>query len=337
MALHQKRVQGAEDLSLCPACDGSPCARHERFEVVALEGLLRRLLVPEGGTRPLAAKLEVLGQDERLRLTVELEPTSRKRVPDRAVLLGQHGVRSVAEERVPERQLLLGCETTLVPPGNQLSLLQHDQPAIHRGRFVAAPEQRDHPSGPERLTEDTGSAENASPFDVEALESCLAHGEHALRQLSSLPVDHRADQLFDVEGVAARALYDCAHDLGCCTRPKKLADELFTRARRQLTERQGLDAPLRPETREELVDLVSREAEDHEGQVGQLTKCGVHEAHRGEISPLKIFEDEEHGLGTTLGQEEVFPRAAYLVAHQHRVHPRRVKLDALVIREANTR
>ena len=71
-------------------------------EVVALERLRGGAAIEGNRALWLAAALEVLGEDDRLRFAVLLEPLRRQLVAERAVLVGEHRVRRLGDERVPK-------------------------------------------------------------------------------------------------------------------------------------------------------------------------------------------------------------------------------------------
>ncbi len=74
-------------------------------EVVALERLLRRAAIPRDRPQRLAATFEVLGEHEGIGLAGRDEPRGGEAVAERAVLLREHGVGGLVDERVVEREL----------------------------------------------------------------------------------------------------------------------------------------------------------------------------------------------------------------------------------------
>src|SRR5690348_7774024 len=114
------------------------------------------------------------------------------------------------------------------------------------------------------MAEHTRGAEHAARVDLEALEAALDDGEHGLgdRLALGLALGDRADELLEIERVAAGLLdYACdEHVVGAIA--EDLADELLAAAPRELVEAQLLEAALGPQAREQLVDLWACERDD---------------------------------------------------------------------------
>ena len=255
----------------------------------------------------------------------------------RAILVGQHGIRSFPEKGVAEGQLLFRSEAALCRLGEDFALDERHEPTLHhaggpRGR---APEESRDARSPEQSPEHARCPQDSAGLGVEAVETGLCHGEHALGERSASPFRDRADQLLDVERVSARPLHDGADVFGGGARAEHVANEALAGARRELSERQGLHPPLRPQLREQLVDLGARHREHHEGKIGQPPERRVDEPNRREVSPVQILEHEEHGLRPALGGQEVLPGAPHLIAHQHRILARRTQLHTPFVGEGH--
>ena len=83
--------------------------------------------------------------------------------------------------------------------------------------------------------------------------------------------------------------------------------------------------------------LGPRQRQDEERRVRQVAQRRADEAERGQVSPLEILEHDQHRPRGALGGDEVLEGAAHLVAHQHRVAPRRAELHAGLVGEGDPR
>src|SRR5262249_39026539 len=122
--LRRDQPQRAELRSRRTRRDASLGAGDRARHVVALDRLLGRAPVARCGARALAAALEVLRERERLGLPRGLEPRAREAMPERAIGLRQHVVRSLAEERVTERVLAIAGDTRRDPRDEHLPLAE---------------------------------------------------------------------------------------------------------------------------------------------------------------------------------------------------------------------
>ena len=101
------RTAQKTELGARRAAGDAPLGARERpFEVVAFQGLLRRAGVPGQSAGARAAALEMLGQRHGIALAHALEPIAGQHVAELLVVVGEHRVGAVAQERVPERELL---------------------------------------------------------------------------------------------------------------------------------------------------------------------------------------------------------------------------------------
>ncbi len=69
------------------------------------------------------------------------------------------------------------------------------------------------------------------------------------------------------------------------------------------------------------------------GAVLQVPERGVDHRDRGQVAPVQVLEHEQHRLRRALGAQEVLPGEAQLIAHEHRVAPRRPELHVVLVRE----
>src|SRR5262245_11247724 len=108
-----------------------------------------------------------------------------------------------------------------------------------------------------------------------------------------LPLCRGADQLLQEERVPVCELCYPVRPLLADVAAEHLPDQLLARAVRQRLEANLLRAAIRPEVREELSHLRSREREHHERVLREAPEGRPNEADRHEIAPVEILEDEQ--------------------------------------------
>ena len=253
-----------------------------------------------------------------------------------AVGVGEHRVRRLAHQGVAEGILVLAGELPLAAARDQLLAGEDRDPVGELGRARRTAEQRRDPARPEDLPEDARRPEHPARVGLLLLEARLRHGEDGVGQVVALAGGDRADQLLEVERVAAGAVDEPRHRLLVYV-AERLHDELAGGAPGELAELQLGHGALRPESREEIVDLGARERQHHQRPVVEVAQRRVDELHGGEIAPVQVLEHEQHRLGGALGAEPVLPRAAHLVAHQHRIGAGGLELDAVLVGEGDAR
>jgi hypothetical protein len=252
---------------------------------------------------------------------------------ERAIGLGEHGVGRLAEERVTKDVLGLAREATVSAARDDLTLLEHGEPLAHGRGLRGAAEQGHEPAAPEGLAEDAARAQQTARFGLEALEPGLDHGQHRLGEGARAAARGGADELLQVERVAVGALEQHGHGLGADVGAEDLSDEALARSSCQRAEADFIEVSLCPQGREDLVHLGPPEGQHQEGLLLEATQGRVDELHRGQVAPVQILQHEHHRLHLRLGREQVFPRAAHLVAHEQRVAARGPERHALRVRE----
>src|SRR5262249_19777525 len=157
--------------------------------------LLGRAVVPADRAARLAAALEVVREHYRVALARALEPLGRQLVAERAVRVGEHRVRGLAEERVAECVLLLARELRLAAAEDELALDEARERVADRHVVLLAAEERGHAALPERLAEDARRAQDEARRRLEALEARLRHRDDRVRQRVSAALRDAANQL----------------------------------------------------------------------------------------------------------------------------------------------
>src|SRR5262249_1154013 len=112
-----------------------------------------------------------------------------------------------------------------------------------------------------------------------------------------------------VEGVAAGALDEIRDGFGRDGISERAPYELLRCSPSELSQVDGLDAPVAPEPRKESVDLGPREREDHQRLIRSLPPRTLDKPAGRTVSPVQVLEHEQHGAGCALGSDEVLPRA----------------------------
>jgi hypothetical protein len=154
-------------------------------------------------------------------------------------------------------------------------------------------EQLLHRTAPEHLAEDARRAQHLARLGLEAFDACLRHREHATGQAIAFAFGDRADQLFEIERIAGRAVDESPDRRVVQPRAERLANQLLARAPRQLAEMDPHDAAIGPQSRKLVVDFGPREREHHQRSIGQLAHDRIDEPHRRQIAPLQILEDPQ--------------------------------------------
>ena len=77
-----------------------------------------------------------------------------------------------------------------------------------------------------------------------------------------------------------------------------------------------------PQALEALVHLGSRESEDEQRAMAQVTQGRVDQLHGRQVAPVQILEHQQQRTVATYGMHQVLPRASDLIGHQRRVLPR---------------
>jgi hypothetical protein len=85
------------------------------------------------------------------------------------------------------------------------------------------------------------------------------------------------------------------------------------------------------------VRLGPREREHQEGPALAQAQRRVHELHAGLVAPVQILEDQHERPGAALRVHEVDPGTAHLIAHPHRILPRRAELHPRLVGERRAR
>src|SRR4051812_13794943 len=120
MRLGLAEQEASEHLALGAARDAGVGTLEAGREIVSLEGLRGGAAVERDRALRLAASLEVLGEHDGLALADLFEPLRGKLVADDPILVGEHRVRGLGDERVPEDVLLLAAELRLLATAHDL-------------------------------------------------------------------------------------------------------------------------------------------------------------------------------------------------------------------------
>ena len=192
-----------ERLSGRAAGDGSFGPRDRAWKVVPLQRREGGPVVPGSCAFPFAPVFEVLRQRERLRVPARLEPRSRQAVTQSAILLGEHRVGGVAQQRVPEGIEGFGRPRHRCAIGEELALDQLRELSIQLAAPLA-PEHLQDAFSPEGVAEDAGTPQEAPGERFQRLQARRQHREHAGRRLASGTRSGMADELLQMEDVAVR-------------------------------------------------------------------------------------------------------------------------------------
>ena len=115
------------------------------------------------------------------------------------------------------------------------------------------------------------------------------------------------------------------------------AHEPLARPSRQLAEPHLDRRPRRPEPREEIMRLGARERDHQQGPPLAEAQRRVHELHARRVAPVQVLQDQRERPRAALRLDEVDPGAAHLIAHPHRILPRRAELHPPLVRERRAR
>jgi hypothetical protein len=233
-------------------------------------------------------------------------------VPRDAVILDQHLVSRLADQRVLEPVLGVPGEPAAVDELDHALLDQHREPR----RGVGAPDQRLDPAAPERLAEDARRAQHPARRRIELLDPGLHHRQHAGGRAVALAGGPGADQLLEVRRVAVRVLDQLAQRVFLDAVAQALAHHLCAGPPRQAAQPDLLDTAVGPQLREQLVDLGAGEREHQQRLVEQRAERGVHQLDRRQIAPVQVLEHDHHRLDRALGAQHGQERLAHHLARQ---------------------
>ena len=310
-------AEAAEVVPVGAGGDAALGAREGGGEVVRFEGLLGRAAVPADGARGLAAAPEVLGHGHGVGVARPLHEAARETVAEGAVGLREHGVRGVAHHGVAEDEL-----DAARARGEQLARRERGEGAAHVGHGAVAAEERRHALHGEAPAEHARGAEDALGLGPLGVAARLHEAEHRVGEHVAAACGDGADELAQVEGVAAPLLDDAADDGLLLAVAERVAHQALARAGGEGAELDQRHVAPGPRGDHLALRLGASERDHHEGQLAEVLQGGVDEAGGGPVAPLQVFEHQEHRLGAALGDEPLLPRGPHGVAHQERVAPR---------------
>ncbi|AUX39022.1 uncharacterized protein SOCE26_004040 [Sorangium cellulosum] len=276
----------------------------------------------------------MLGEQQRVGLAARLEPRAGEPVAQGAILLREHRVGPLAEQRVAEGVLLLARKAAVRPADEHRLVDQVHEPAGDLGARRLPAEQRGDAPVPEHLAEEARGPEHPARVEIEALEARPDHRHDGLRQRAprgAAGAGRGPDQLLEVERVALGLIHD-ARDGGVVDEAaEQLAREPLGGPARQGPEVHHVCAPLGPQVGEGLVDLRPREGQHEEGRLVGGAERGVHEAHGGRVAPVQILEEEQDRTLGARGADQILEGALHLLGHEERVAARGPERVAVVV------
>ena len=128
-------------------------------------------------------------EDVRIPLAARLEKNRREPVAERAVSLGEHRVRALAQERVAKGVLVLAGEPSLAARLHDLALDERLERAAELvlGRRLVLADEREHAPHAERSRRRRSPRGGRAAAGLERAEPRLDHAEHRLGQASPRP------------------------------------------------------------------------------------------------------------------------------------------------------
>lgn len=154
------------------------------------------------------------------------------------------------------------------------------------------PEQRGYGIVREDFSEHARRPEYSSGLRRDVVEPGLREGDRGVGNLLGSPLRHRANELLQKERVAVSLLDDARHGGLRYRLSEHRSDELLGRSPREAAEQNFLKGQARGELREGIVDVRSRERENHERTLEALVKRRSQIFDARGISPVKIFDRE---------------------------------------------
>ena len=278
-------------------------------------------------------------EDRRVALAVRFEPRAREPVRERAIVVGEHRVRRLANERVPERELVLAGEAALacarVTSSRRTSSSSHSRRRA-RSRFDAADVCDSHRATPERFAEHARRAKHATRLGLERVEAPLDHREHRSRaRRRRAPRRPRAGSL--------RGRTRCPRRVATTRSIVSLLASSPSTCRASRALAFGVSSPSGSSSRLALDHKRREDASFTSGRASastmsgrsawapsaQSTSCTV-----GRSPQCKSSRTITTGAARGFSADPVFPRAAHLVAHQLRVATRGAQLHAVIVGES---
>ncbi len=167
-----------------------------------------------------------------------------------AIVVDQHRVGRVPDQRVAEAVLGLPVEPRLEPADDGLALDEDGEELVDVAGARVAAEELHHAAAPEGLPEDARRAQRLARRGRERLEPRLHHGDHGLGRSVAAALGLGPDQLLQVERVPAGAIEDALDHGALHLGAEHLAHEGAGGAARQLSQPDLLEAARAPQVGE---------------------------------------------------------------------------------------
>ena len=268
----------------------------DRLEHVA--GIDRRLgsaHEPRAGTLGLTSRFVVIGQDLRVLFVISLEPVADDAVRAAAVLIGQHRVGRIAEQRVPEA--VLGS-ADVAGIGNTYQEFGLCQRVEQRPRLRATAEHLLDAAVPAAFSEHAGDAQRAARLGIELLDSGLRHCQHRVGPLGAARC-HAPNQLFDVKRIPVGGADDPSHYVVVGSGLERGVDEPF-RCSGDQTLQTNPERRVIGQLRKLALGFGTRKRKHHQRPLGSGANGFGQETHAGRVTPVQILEHDNHGLTRSL-------------------------------------
>ena len=293
-------------------------ARDGAVQIIGHERLLGGAMIGGSGAAQVAAAAEVLGQHDGLGVGALEQPLGRQPVTQAAILVGEHGVRGLANQRVREGESGTAIRGDRRHRGiDQLTVGQSLQGLTHR-RTLAA-EQQGHPIAREGLAEHGGRAQRPPALGPLGLEARLNDAQDGFGHFTRTAGTRGADQLLEEEGIAVPTPHDLRHHVLGGGPGQGSAHQAFTGAPGEWRQLDHVDLPFSPQVGEHGLQIRPRQRQHHEGLVAQTANRAVEQIDRARVAPLHVVEHHQHGLDRALGAHPFLEGAPGGVGHQHGV------------------
>ena len=298
-------------------------------EVVRVEGLLRGAHAERRGTLASPGEVVVVREHARVDLARALEPLGEDAVTRRAILVGDHGVRGVPEQRVPEGDLPLGREPRLGLGLEDLVVEELVDRSEHRRARHRVAHELEHGPFPEHLAHDRRRARDLARVRRERREARPERGDDRLGPRSVLHLG--ANELFEEERITLRLADEPIHRR-LVGGVEHRADEALARLAREPRETHARVRVLE-RRRKRLPQLGPTEDDEQQRPIGACLGRRFDERERRGIAPVRVVEQDGERALVALGGDELEPRPPHLRCHRRRVRARCAELHAREIVE----